>query len=132
LTGRHSQLSHLDHKMRNEYFPHGVELGWLIDPEHQIMIEYKKIRTRTRRVGVTRSVDESWRDLSGGDVLPGFRVRARVLDLVLNQEPGSSSEDELPEPIRCTICGHQSFTWSDAAAHFEQHREDAAIEKFEH
>jgi Uma2 family endonuclease len=132
LVGNHSQLSHLHHKMMNVYFPHGVELGWIIDPEHRIMIEYKKTNTRTRHGGVYRSDDQSWRDLSGGDVLPGFIVRAEVLDLVLNQEPGSSSEDEFEQPIVCPICGHQMATLSENAAHSERHREDAAIQKLRH
>ncbi|KAL4111414.1 hypothetical protein PRIC1_003094 [Phytophthora ramorum] len=37
LTGPHSKLGALDHKMRHEYFPHGVQLGWLIDPKNKIM-----------------------------------------------------------------------------------------------
>ncbi|DBA03255.1 TPA: hypothetical protein N0F65_011614 [Lagenidium giganteum] len=37
LTGPHSNLDALDHKMRREYFPHGVQLGWLIDPKNKIM-----------------------------------------------------------------------------------------------
>ncbi|KAH7471092.1 uncharacterized protein KRP23_10376 [Phytophthora ramorum] len=37
LTGSHSKLGALDHKMRHEYFPHGVQLGWLIDPKNKIM-----------------------------------------------------------------------------------------------
>ncbi|KAL3664348.1 hypothetical protein V7S43_010672 [Phytophthora oleae] len=28
LSGRGSRRTALDHKMRNEYFQHGVQLGW--------------------------------------------------------------------------------------------------------
>ncbi|KAE8893766.1 hypothetical protein PF003_g22296 [Phytophthora fragariae] len=37
LTGPDSKLDALDDKMRLEYFPHGVQLGWLIDPKNKIM-----------------------------------------------------------------------------------------------
>ena len=42
LTGSHSKLDALDDKMRREYFPHGVQLGWLIDPKNKIMYEFKR------------------------------------------------------------------------------------------
>jgi Uma2 family endonuclease len=122
LTGPGSQLRHLDHKMRNEYFTHGVQLGWLIDPEHQIMIEYHKTNARTRRGGVYASDDHSWRDLSGRETLPGFTVEAVQLDMVLNQAAGSSSEDEFEQPMVCPACGHESISWSQNTAHSEWHR----------
>jgi Uma2 family endonuclease len=67
LSGQHSQLDALDYKMRHEYFQHGIELGWLIDPENKIMYVYK-----LRGGNVMRVRDRSWRNLSGENVLPGF------------------------------------------------------------
>jgi hypothetical protein len=68
LTGPGSELPHLDHKKRNEFFSRGVELGWLIDPENRIMIEYKKNNVSTRSGEVSCLDNHSWGDLSGGDV----------------------------------------------------------------
>ncbi|KAL7692015.1 putative restriction endonuclease type II, Zinc finger C2H2-type [Plasmopara halstedii] len=75
LTGPHSKLGALDRKMRREYFPHGVQLGWLIDPKNKIMYEYKRY-TRGKRL-VRRVGNSAWRDLDGGTVLPGFTLIAR-------------------------------------------------------
>ncbi|DBA03408.1 TPA: hypothetical protein N0F65_002816 [Lagenidium giganteum] len=33
-----------------------------------------------------RSVDTTWRDLNGRNVLPGFEVRSAALDRVLNHD----------------------------------------------
>ncbi|KAJ3307639.1 hypothetical protein HDV04_002848, partial [Boothiomyces sp. JEL0838] len=82
LTGSGSQRSELHRKMIVDYFPHGVLLGWLIDPKNKIMIVYKK-NAVTGDVDV--SADDSWRNLSGDDILPGFVVESLDLDLVLNQ-----------------------------------------------
>ena len=57
-------------------------LSWLIDPENKIMIVYKK-NTVTGDVDV--SADITWRNLSGGDILPGFVIESLDLDLVMNQ-----------------------------------------------
>ena len=132
LTGSGSQLRHLDYKMRNEYFTHGVELGWLIDPEHRIMIEYKKTNARTRRGGVYASDDHSWRNLSGQNVLPGFTVEAVQLDMVLNQASGSSSEDEFDEEIVCPLpnCLYTFTTLAEMASHAEWHRSENAKQKY--
>lgn len=65
LEGPNSQLDALDHKMRQEYFTHGVQLGWLIDPQNKIMVEYKRYPTDAPyRVGRT-----DWCDLDGGKCL---------------------------------------------------------------
>ncbi|KAG1693800.1 hypothetical protein DVH05_022904 [Phytophthora capsici] len=90
LTGPRSKLDALDHKMRSEYFPHGVQLGWLIDPRNKIMYEYKRHGQGVRRVG-----NSAWRDLDGGTVLPGFTLHCEDLDSMLDQESGSSSEEEV-------------------------------------
>lgn len=44
---------------------------------------------------VQYSDSTAWRDLDGGDVLPGFKVRALNLEFNLNQDSGSSSEEEV-------------------------------------
>lgn len=36
-TGPHSHLRVLNHKMRDEFVPHGVQLAWLVDPMTRLM-----------------------------------------------------------------------------------------------
>ena len=112
--------------MRNEYFIHGVQLGWLIDPEHQIMIEYKKTNARTRHGGVYATDDHSWRDLSGGETLPGFRVKSIQLDMVISQTAGSSSEDEVELICPYPNCQLRFASSAIFAAHSEWHRSELA------
>ncbi|KAF1781910.1 Zinc finger C2H2-type/integrase DNA-binding domain [Phytophthora cactorum] len=71
-----------------------------------------------------------WRDLDGGDVLPGFRIRSVVLEMALNQDLGSSSEEEVDFacPERgCTKRFRSRGAWT---AHAEWHREERAIAKY--
>ncbi|RLN06598.1 hypothetical protein BBO99_00005009 [Phytophthora kernoviae] len=41
------------------------------------------------------AANTAWGDLDGGDVLPGFKIRSAMLEMVLNQDSGSSSEEEV-------------------------------------
>ena len=131
LVGRNSQKSFLDRKMREEYFQHGILLGWLIDPKNKIMIEYI---LENGNVVCTRDAhghaDQSWRNLSGRDVLPGFIIKAITLDKLENQDPGSSDEEELE--LRCNYpnCSHVSSTLSENAAHAEWHRDEASDRRY--
>ncbi|KAL7690549.1 putative restriction endonuclease type II [Plasmopara halstedii] len=124
LTGPHSKLDALDHKMWREYFPHGVQLGWLIDPKNKIMYEYKRYargNRLVRRVGNSAS-----RDLDGGTVLPGFTLNCEDLDDVLDQESGSSSEEEVDLVCPVPACGLRLRTYGECAAHAEWHRAESA------
>ena len=128
LTGPNSQRQALDYKMRHEYFPHGVDLGWLIDPQHKIMVVYKRYSTgRVYCVGNT-----SWRDLTGDDVLPEFVVKAVTLDMVLNQEAGSTDEEEIQPGFVCPLphCREKFHRLSKFAAHTEWHRAQFAEQKY--
>ncbi|KAL8016510.1 putative restriction endonuclease type II, Zinc finger C2H2-type [Plasmopara halstedii] len=124
LTGPHSKLGALDRKMRREYFPHGVQLGWLIDPKNKIMYEYKRY-TRGKRL-VRRVGNSAWRDLDGGTVLPGFTLNCEDLDDVLDQESGSSSEEEVDLVCPVPACGLRLRTYGELAAHAESHRAASA------
>ncbi|KAE9349358.1 hypothetical protein PF008_g6944 [Phytophthora fragariae] len=119
LTGPDSKLDALDDKMRLEYFPHGVQLGWLIDPKNKIMYEYKRYARGDRLVW--RVGDSAWRRLDGGTVLPGFTLSCEALDGVLDQESGSSSEEEVD-----IVCGVRLRTYGEYAAHAESHRSESA------
>ncbi|CAI5724713.1 hypothetical protein KXD40_003421 [Peronospora effusa] len=128
LSGQGSQRSTLDRKMRNEYFQHGVRLGWLIDPRpgHQHMYEYYLDETG----GVQCSDNTAWRDLSGGNVLPGFTLMSTVLEMVLNQDPGSSEEEEVDLECPYPTC-RQRFRYPGAfTAHVEWHRAERARQKY--
>lgn len=124
LTGPHSRLGALDHKMRREYFPHGVQLGWLIDPRYKIMYEYKRY-TRGNRL-VRRVGNSAWRDLDGGAVLPGFTLNGEDLAAVLNQESGSSSEEEVDFTCQEHGCAERFNRRGAFAAHVEWHRAESA------
>ncbi|KAF4039293.1 putative restriction endonuclease [Phytophthora infestans] len=128
LSNEGSQLSALDGKMRNGYFQHGVQLGWLIDPrpDFQRMYEYYL----DDNGDVQCSDNSAWRDLDGGDVLPGFKMRAPVLEMVLNQDSGSSSEDEVDLLCPAPRCNRQFRSYGASAAHAEWHREERSISKY--
>ncbi|KAJ3251789.1 hypothetical protein HK103_002066, partial [Boothiomyces macroporosus] len=108
LTGSGSQRSELHRKMIVDYFPHKNAVTGDVDV----------------------SADDSWRNLSGDDILPGFVVESLDLDLVLNQQPGSSSEDELEEPEYCRRCNLEFKKDSEMAKHAEWHRSQAQKAKF--
>ncbi|GLD98812.1 hypothetical protein PINS_up007530 [Pythium insidiosum] len=120
LTGPHSKFDALDHKMRREYFPHGVELGWLIDPKNKIMYEYTRY-TKGNRL-VRRVGNSAWRNLGGGTVLPGFTLSCEDLDDVLGQEFGSSSEEEVDFVCPEQGCGQRFNRRGTWTAHQEWHR----------
>jgi Uma2 family endonuclease len=39
-----SKLEELTKKFKNEYFPAGVRLGWLVDPINEQIYIFKKVR----------------------------------------------------------------------------------------
>ncbi|CEG40554.1 conserved hypothetical protein [Plasmopara halstedii] len=128
LSGSSSQLQALDQKMRNEYFQHGVELGWLIDPRPDFQRMYEYYLDETGNVQCSDNFE--WRDLDGGNVLPGFKIREPVLEMVLNQDPGSSSEDEVDLVCPFPGCNKRFRSHGAIAAHVEWHREERSISKY--
>ncbi len=70
LRSKSDRLRALQAKMR-EYMDNGTRLGWLIDPQHK--------RVEVYRLGQEVEVLEEPKELSGEDVLPGFRLqRGRI------------------------------------------------------
>lgn len=126
LYGRGSRRAALDRKMRNEYFQHGVQLGWLIDPHppHRRMYEYFV----DEHGHVQCSEDSSWRNLGGRDVLPGLTLLCVDLEMVLNQDSGSSSEEEVD--LTCPLCSAHLRSLSAWAAHGEGHRAQHARQTY--
>ncbi|KAJ3250407.1 hypothetical protein HK103_003546, partial [Boothiomyces macroporosus] len=116
LTGSASQRGNLDIKMKRDYFPN------------------VKQTTNCRKNADTGeadvSEDTSWRNLYGDEVLPGFVVESLDLDLVLNQQPGSSSEDEMDAAYYCRKCNLEFKKDSEMAKHSEWHRSQAQKAKF--
>lgn len=92
LSGCDSQLASFDRRMRDEYFPNGVRLGWLIDPhpDRRCMYVYRL----DDQGQATCDASSAWRDLHGEDVLPGFELSAATLEMVVSQDTGSSEEEE--------------------------------------
>ena len=68
LTGNQFRLGEVDKKMELYFQSGDVRLGWALDPANKIMYTYAN-----RFVGdqPVRSADSSWRDLDGGEILPG-------------------------------------------------------------
>ncbi|KAK1946510.1 hypothetical protein P3T76_002063 [Phytophthora citrophthora] len=128
LSGEGSQRSALNRKMRNEYFQHGVQLGWLIDPrpDYHKMYEYYL----DEHGQVQCSDNTAWRDLDGRNVVPGFRIRSVVLDMVLSQDSGSSSEDEVDFACPERGCRKRFRSRGAWTSHAEWHRAERAIDKF--
>ena len=128
LSGQGSQRSALDRKMRNEYFQHGVRLGWLIDPrpDHQRMYEYYL----DDNGGVQCSDDTAWRDLSGGNVLPGFTLVSTDLEMVLNQDSESLPEEEVDLECPYPTCRERFRRLGAMIAHVEWHRVERACQKY--
>ncbi|KAE8893625.1 hypothetical protein PF003_g22272 [Phytophthora fragariae] len=124
LTGPHSKFDALDHKMQHEYFPHGVQLGWLIGPKNKIMYEYKRYAQGGRLV--RRVGDSAWRDLDGGTVLPSFTLNCGDLDDVLDPESGWSSEEEVDSTCPVHGCTERFNRRGAFAAHAEWHRAESA------
>ncbi|OQS05885.1 hypothetical protein THRCLA_20503 [Thraustotheca clavata] len=52
-----------------------------------------------------RIINSEWRNLDGRDVLPGFILYSVVLDMALNQDPGSLSDEEIHQT--CFLCGER-------------------------
>ncbi|DBA01086.1 TPA: hypothetical protein N0F65_001714 [Lagenidium giganteum] len=106
-TPRDSQRKKLNRKMRNEYLPHGFQLGWLIDPRPEC-----------------RKMYEYFIDEHG-------RIRARTLEMALNQRAASSSEDEVDFICPEVGCGQRFRRRGAWTAHQEWHREEEAIARYE-
>ncbi|KAE9019690.1 hypothetical protein PR003_g13264 [Phytophthora rubi] len=128
LSGRGSQRSALDRKMRNEYFQHGVQLGWLIDPRPDFQRMYEYYLDDNGDVQCSDNIE--WRDLEGGDVLPGFTLVRTDLEMVLNQDSGSSSEDDVDLVCSYPRCNKRFRSPGAWAAHAEWHRAERSRQKF--
>jgi Uma2 family endonuclease len=57
----------------------GVQLGWLIDPQHRRIYIYRRGRRRS---------NPRWGDISGENVLPGFVLEMSLIDRII-------------DPVRC-------------------------------
>uniref|UniRef100_K3XA82 C2H2-type domain-containing protein n=1 Tax=Globisporangium ultimum (strain ATCC 200006 / CBS 805.95 / DAOM BR144) TaxID=431595 RepID=K3XA82_GLOUD len=125
ISGQGSQRSALDRKIRNEYFQHGAQLGWLIDPRPDChkMYEYKLDDD-----GQVYCVNcDTWRDLDCGTVLPGFTLAKTDLDMVLRQIAGSLSDEEVD--YVCPRCQKRLQSLNAWAGHGEWHRAERARQK---
>ncbi|KAL1920698.1 uncharacterized protein VTP21DRAFT_1075 [Calcarisporiella thermophila] len=121
-VSRPSKLAELTEKFKGSYFPAGVELGWLIDPDNKKIYVFKKTRN-----GSVRRYSHEWKNVSGGNVLPRFVLKIRLVEDVISQEPsesGSSSQGNLE--IHCPEC---TEIFSDRFS-FVSHYEDEHARKW--
>jgi len=112
------KLEKLTDKFKTEYFPAGVQLGWLLDPENKNIYVFKK-----NARGVARRQNIGWRDVAGGDVLPGFVLKVWKIDQAISQLPSESSsgasDSEEVEEIDCPKCGSTFESYYSFIKHFE-------------
>lgn len=81
LTEGSTRLAEVEREMEI-YFEKGqVRLAWAIDPKNKLMYTYSNEEVGAPAV---RSSDSTWRDLDGGDILPGFVVRKKELDRAIS------------------------------------------------
>jgi Uma2 family endonuclease len=129
LSGENSQLDALDSKMRSEYFRHGVQLGWLIDPREgcRKMLEYKRDDS-----GEVYCVDsDAWRDLDGGAVLPGLKLSSVDLEMALDGDAGAlSSDDDFDAVCPYRGCDEHFQSLGRFVGHVEEHRAERARKKY--
>ncbi|KAE8884688.1 hypothetical protein PF005_g12818 [Phytophthora fragariae] len=128
LSGENSQLDALDDKMRNEFFTHGVQLGWLIDPRSECrkMVEYKLNAAGE----VVRVDNDSWRDLDCGDVLPGFHLSKTYLEMALDPDLDCGEDEEID--LVCPERGYDEHIRSSGkwVAHLDNYQRERAMLKY--
>jgi Uma2 family endonuclease len=77
------KLVDLTAKIKDSYFPSGVQLAWLVDPVNKIFYDFKRTKG-----GVIRRCCHPWYKnnqpaiINGGDVLPGFGLRLSKINEV--------------------------------------------------
>ncbi|CAG8627474.1 4212_t:CDS:2 [Paraglomus occultum] len=108
-----SKLEELKDKFKTVYFPAGVQLGWLVDPVNRNIYVFKEDIN-----GVVRCLNKGWRDVAGGDVLPGFVLEVRLIDEVLSQE-SSESSSESDGDLTCPKCNEIFDDWHTFLKHCE-------------
>jgi hypothetical protein len=124
LTG--PRFAEVDRKMKIFFEKGQVRLAWAIDPENMIMYVYSNSVVGGVPV---RSNENSWRDLDGGEILPGFVVLKKQLDRCLSQEPLNDEKKELVA-MPCPRCPDRHFWYlSGFMEHLQRHQtEDISSE----
>ena len=81
-----STLNTLTSKFKDDYFPSGVQLGWLIDPVNKTIYTFMRGSDGVvqRRSHQWYGSDGNARTLKGGEVLPGFVLELEEIDDVLS------------------------------------------------
>jgi Uma2 family endonuclease len=74
------KLETLIKKFKERYFLAGVELGWLVDPVNLTIHSFKRDIN-----GSVRRYEHGWRNLSGGETLPGFTLEVWECDEAVAQ-----------------------------------------------
>ncbi|CAG8743549.1 3122_t:CDS:2, partial [Gigaspora rosea] len=81
-TTKKKVFDDLDEKFKIEYFAMGtsVQMGLLIDPKNEKMWIYK----RNEKGEVFRR-ERTWKDVDGGDILPGFTLDVEMIKDIISQ-----------------------------------------------
>ena len=75
-----SKLEEITAKIKNEYFPAGIEFGLLVDPINRIIYTFE----RTTHGDVKRC-NRGWSDVSCGETLPNFVLEVWMIDDAASQ-----------------------------------------------
>jgi len=108
-----SKFEELKDKFKSDYFPAGVELGWLVDPVNRNIYVFKEDIN-----GVVRCLNKEWRNVAGGDVLPGFELEVWQIDEAISQESSESSSSSDGDLI-CPKCDETFEDWYTFMKHCE-------------
>ncbi|OQS06442.1 hypothetical protein THRCLA_20374 [Thraustotheca clavata] len=121
LSGQGSKLKTLDRKMRDIYFSHGVKLGWLIDPRPNFHAIYEYYLDEYDQIQCCN--DNSWRNLGGRDVLPGFIFSACNID----GNPSFTLDEEIDHV--CPQCYETIYSIEAWNSHCEMHQTQRALKR---
>ena len=79
-VGTPSKLADLTAKIKNEYFPAGIELGLLVDPVNRTIYTFKRTK-----LGNVRRVNRGWSDIPCDPCLPRFVLTVWLIDDAASQ-----------------------------------------------
>ncbi|KAF8976746.1 hypothetical protein BGZ46_007990 [Entomortierella lignicola] len=118
-----SDLETLKTKFKTDYIPAGVKLGWLVDPINKEIYIFKPyIRAVSQKL--VRCTKHGWKDVSGGDILPGFQLEIWSIDEAISQDSSDSSgndnDDDSDDEFSCAKCDEIFSDCHSFMKHFEK------------
>ncbi|GBC04733.1 hypothetical protein RclHR1_05830011 [Rhizophagus clarus] len=106
-----SKFKEADKRFKEELMTQStvVQLGWLIDPQHKQIHIYRRGRRRS---------SPGWGDISGENVLPGFKLDISLIDAIITLPPPTPQR---PQRIRrCPDCNNTFNNNYELIKHLER------------